>query len=161
MSQFIIRPPLVHIPSFKEYKISGKDLAARYSKLNINQPFPRSDEWYYHSDPEGWAKLVKYLVFSGKLYRKDRTDCDWYARKAFVTCCELFGLNTMLYTTGIMPLGPHGFNTFWIGDTIMILEPNESFKDRRGEIHDLWGYLDGDIIFELGDNGYIAQNVLL
>ena len=161
MSHFVIKPP-VHIPSgYKEYKISGNDLAKKYSDLGVEQPFPRSDVWYYHSDPEGWAKIVPFLIIKSSLYKEDKRDCDFYARKAYVMCCELFELNTLLYTYGSMPLGAHGFCSFWTGDAIMLLEPNEGYKDECGEYRDFWGVLDGDIVFGIGDNGYLPLKVLL
>lgn len=161
MSKFKVQQPVIHIPSFREYKISGKALARHYDDLSIAMPFARSDSQYYHSDVAGWAKIVPDLVVKSNLYRPDRTDCDWYARKAFVVCCERYGLNTLLYTYGIMPLGAHGWNTFWVGDCLMQFEPNEGFEDERGEYHDIWGVLDGDIVFSIGDNGYEPKQVLI
>lgn len=160
MSKFKVQP-IIHIPSFREYKISGRDLARKYKELNIEMPFPRSDSWYYHSDPEGWAKIIPNLLVKSSLYCPDRTDCDWYARKAFVMCCERYGLNTLLYTYGTMPLGAHCWNTFWTGDCLMQFEPNEGFKDERGDYHDFWGVLDGDIVFDIGENGYGPKQVLI
>jgi len=151
MSRLKVQQPIVHTPSFKEYKISGPELAKKYEGLGIEMPFPRSDNWYYHSDAEGWAKILPDMVIKSSLFKPDRTDCDWYARKAFVVCCERYGLNTLLYTYGKMPLGPHGFNSFWVGDGMMLFEPNEGFVD----------YLDGNLVFELGENEYIALAVLI
>jgi hypothetical protein len=159
---FKLQSPIApHIPSFKEYSISGGELAAIYRKLGVKMPFPRSDSWYYFTDAEGWAKILPDLVLKSNLYKTDKFDCDKYARKAFITCCERYGLNTLLYTYGDMPLGAHGFCSFWTGETIMLFEPNEGFEDERGTIRDLWGYLDGDIIFEIGNNGYQPKDVLI
>ncbi|MBA7650299.1 hypothetical protein ES703_58102 [subsurface metagenome] len=152
---------IVHTPSFKEYKISGAELAQKYSDLGIEMPFPRSDNWYYHTDDVGAAKLIPFLVIKSSLYRPDRRDCDWYARKGYVLCCELFDLNTLLYTYGIMPLGPHGFSTWWVGDRFIIVELNEGFKDNKGEWRDIWEYLDGNIVFEWGENSYTPKAVLI
>jgi len=58
MSQLKIQHPVIqHTPSFKEYKISGQELAEKYVDLGVEMPFPRSDSWYYHSDVESWAKI--------------------------------------------------------------------------------------------------------
>jgi len=155
-----VQNPVVVKPKFKEYCIYGSDLARKYLDLGVRMPFPRSDNWYYHTDREGWAKLVEHLVIKSSFYKKDKRDCDWYARKAYVMCCELFELNTMLYTYGTMPLGAHGFCTFFDGDTFLIFEPNEGFNENL-VYHDLWGYLGGDIVFEWGENGYEPMDVLI
>ena len=161
MSKFRVNASINHLPSFKEYRIPGEELASHYKALDIALPFARSDSWYYYTDVKGWAKILPDLVVKSNLYRKDRTDCDWYARKAFVVCCERYGLNTLLYTYGSMPLGAHGWNTFWVGDHFMQFEPNEGFEDERGEYHDIWGVLDGDIVFDIGKNGYQPKQVLI
>lgn len=161
MSKFKVQQPIIHLPTFREYRISGRELASKYEALNIEMPFPRSDYWYYHSDPEGWAKIVPDLLIKSNLYRPDKRDCDWYALKAFVMCCERYGLNTLLYTYGSMPLDYHGWNTFWVGDCLMQFEPNEGFEDERGDYHDFWGVLDGDIVFGIGENGYEPKQVLI
>ena len=161
MSEIVWKQPIIHIPTFKEYKISGAELARKYEALGIDMPFPRSDSWYYHSDAEGWAKILPDLMIKSNLYKPDKRDCDKFARKAFIECCWRYDLNTLLYTYGDMPLGPHGFNSFWTGEILMLFEPSEGFEDERGGEHDLWGFLDGDIVFEIGINGYLPITVLI
>jgi len=151
VSKIKVQQPVIHLPSFKEYKISGAELAKKYEALGVAMPFPRSDSWYYHSDDVGWAKVLSNLVIKSSLYKKDKRDCDWYARKAYVECCERYELNTLLYTYGKMPLGAHGFNSFWVGDRFMLFEPNEGF----------FNYLDGNLVFELGENSYQPKAVLI
>ena len=151
MSKIKIQQPILHLPSFKEYKISGAELAKKYEALSVEMPFPRSDYWYYHSDPEGWAKVLANLAIKSGLYKKDRFDCEDYALKAQVMCAERYGLNTLRYTYGKMPLGYHGFNSLWAGDRMMLFEPNEGLFD----------YLDGNLVFELGDNSYEPKAVLI
>jgi hypothetical protein len=114
-------------------------------------PFPRSDYWYYHTDVEGWAEILPHLVIKSRLYKPDKFDCEDYALKAQTMCTELFGLNTLRYTYGRMPLGAHGFNSFWTGDRFMLFEPNEGF----------WDYLSGNLVFEVGENDYIPEAVLI
>jgi len=147
MSQIKIGTPVIHIPSFKEYKISGSDLLAEYLKLGVNKPFPISDSWYYHTDIEGWSKILPDILLKSNLYKQDRFDCEDYAMKAQVICAERYGLNTLRYTYGLMPLGHHGFNSFWTGDEIMLFEPNEGYE--------------GDAIFAVEGNGYKPLDVLL
>jgi hypothetical protein len=161
MSKFKVQQPIIHLPSFKEYKISGQELAKKYSDLGIWIPAPISDSWYYHTDDVGAAKLISYLVFKSSLYKKDRRDCDFYAKKANVTCCELFDLNSLIETYGDMPLGYHAFDTWWVGDRFIILEPNEGFRGGDGVWRNIWKYLDGNIVFEWGENEYSPELVLL
>ena len=147
MSQIKVKQPIVHIPSFKEYSISGIELANKYIQLGISIPFPRSDNWYYFTDVEGWSKLIPFLLIKSSLYKQDRFDCEDFAIKAQVLCAELFGLNTLRYTYGDMPLGRHGFNSFYTGDGFLLFEPNEGFND--------------DPVFGISDNGYQPISVLL
>ena len=150
MSKISVKQPIVHTPSFKEYKISGSDLFSKYQEMGVTLPFPISDNWYYYTDREGWSKLVSHLLFKSNLYKTDRFDCEDYAIKAMVTCAELFGLNTFRYTYGDSPLGRHGFNSFWTGDSFLLFEPNEGFQLQ----------LDSPI-FEWGENGYLPLNALI
>ena len=150
-----------HIPSFKEYRISGPLLKAKYEHLGVELPFPIFDHWYYHTDVTGWASIVRNLVISSSLYKPDKRDCDFYARKAKTMCEELYELNTMVESYGRTPRGPHMFCSFFDGDVIWLFEPSEGFEDERGTWQDLWGYLDGDLIFPWGANEYICTHVLL
>ena len=149
MSQIKVKQPIIHIPTFKEYKISATELFRKYAELDIGMPFPQSDSWYYHSDVEGWAKILPDLMINSSLYKQDRFDCEDFALKAQTVCAERYGLNTLRYTYGTMPLGAHGFNSFWTGDCIMLFEPNNAFS------------IDGDIVFELGGYGYVPLKVLI
>jgi hypothetical protein len=150
MSRIKIKQPIVHTPGFREYKISGSELFSKYQAMGVTMPFPMSDNWYYHSDREGWAGLVSHLLFKSNLYKADRFDCEDYAIKAMVTCAELFGLNTFRYTYGNTPLGAHGFNSFWTGESFLLLEPNAGFQSQ----------LDSPV-FEWGENQYAPINVLI
>jgi len=147
MSKIKVQQPIVHLPSFKEYKISGAELAKKYEALGVKMPFPRSDSWYYHTDEEGWVKILGDLVFKSSLYKTDRFDCEDYALRAQGVCAERYGLNTLRYTYGMMPLGAHGFNSCWTGDRFLLFEPNEAFS--------------GSPYFEVGENGYKPMAVLL
>jgi len=151
MSKIKLQQPVIHTPSFKEYKISGSELAIRYEALGVEMPFPRSDYWYYHSDDVGWAKILPDLVIKSSLYKKDRFDCEDYALRAQGTCAERYELNTLRYTYGKMPLGFHGFNSFWVGDRFMLFEPNEGF----------FNYLNGNLVFEWGESSYEPKAVLI
>ena len=147
MSKFVVRSPVIHVPKVKEYVISARDLATLYQDKGVEIPFPISDYWYYHTDREGWSTILLDLIIKSSLYLEDKRDCDWYARKAYVECCERYELNTLLYTYGSHPLGYHGFNTFWTGDELMIFEPNDGFP--------------GSAIIEWGYEGYRPLKVLL
>jgi hypothetical protein len=151
MSRIKVRQPVVHIPTFTEYKTVVSNMKKYYQALGVEIPFPVSDYWYYYTDRDGWAKLIPFLVIKSNLYRKDRFDCEDYSLKAQTLCAELFGLNTLRYTYGMTPWGAHGFCTFWTGDNFLIFEPNESF----------WDYLDGNLVFEWKENGYEPEAVLL
>lgn len=82
MSRINIKQPIVHTPGFREYKISGSELYRKYQAMGVIVPFPMSDNWYYHSDREGWAGLVSHLLFKSNLYKTDRFDCEDYAIKS-------------------------------------------------------------------------------
>lgn len=127
--------------------MSGAELAKKYSGLGIEMPFPRSDNWYYYSDVEGWAKILPDLLIKSSLYSEDRYDCEDYAMKAQIVCAERYGLNTLRYTYGRAPQGTHGFNSLWTGDGFLLFEPNGGF--------------DVEVVFPFGDNGYIPEKVLI
>lgn len=146
MSQFRTRQPVVHIPTFREYKISLQFLKEQYHNINVEFPFPDSDYHYYHTDIEGWSKILPDLIINSNLYKPDKFDCEDFALKAQVVCSERYGLNTLRYTYGTINGGAHGFNTFWTGDCFLIFEPNENY---------------GESVFEIGMNGYEPRSVLL
>lgn len=147
MSQFRIRQPVIHIPFFKEYKVPLLFLRRQYLEWGVEIPFPPSDYEYYFTDIDGWAKILPDLIIKSNLYKENKQDCDWYARKAYVECCDRYGLNTLLYTYGTMPLGAHGFNSFWTGDGFLLFEPNEGYNT--------------ETVFGVGTYGYVPTHVLL
>jgi len=148
MSRIKVQQPLIHTPSFKEYYISGRELARKYLDTGVKLPFPRSDNWYYFTDEDGWTSIIIHLLIKSSLYREEKFDCEDYALKAQVTCAELYGLNTLRYTYGSSPLGQHGFNTFWTGDDFFLFEPNAGFQFESP-------------YFEWGEYGYLPKYVLL
>jgi len=89
MSRVKIEAP-VHLPAVKEYKISGQELRRKYESLGIEIPFPIQYWWYFHSDIDGWAKIIPYLVLKSSLYKPDKRTCSWYSFKAYTLCNELF-----------------------------------------------------------------------
>jgi len=124
VSKFKTQTPIIHIPSFTEYKISASELSIEYKSLGITIPFPISDNWYYFTDSDGWAKILPDIILKSDLYKADKFDCEDYAMKAMLLCAERYGLNTLRYTYGDTPMGRHGFNTFWVGDIFQVFEPN-------------------------------------
>lgn len=148
MSKIRVSQPIVHVPSFKEYSIGGRELKAKIEALGMVLPFPLRDSWYYHSDLDGWVSLVVDLAFSSSLYKADRFDCDDFALKAYIVCRERYGLNTLAAVDGDMPLGRHGFNMLFTGDEFLLWEPNSGF-DCSGQM------------FPIGEFGYQPDLVLL
>jgi hypothetical protein len=147
MSKFQLKPPVVHIPSFKEYEISAAELKYAIKEVGLKLPLGMLDGWYYYTDLEGWGSVLYDLTFKSGLYKDDRFDCDNMALKAMNECAERYGLNTMAFVIGDIPQGRHGFNMFFHGDGFMLHEPNAGFE---------WGGY-----FELGDNGYKPDLVLI
>jgi len=144
----MIQPPVIHIPTFTEYRITGLSLKAKIEALGLEIPMGMLDSQYFHTDLEGWGKVLEDLVFSSSLYKKDKRDCDWYAFKAFVECQDRYGLNTLAFVIGVMPQGRHAFNMFYTGDGFMLWEPNE-------------GFVFSGSAFEIGDFGYEPKLVLI
>jgi len=152
LSQFRLQQPVRHIPSFKEYKIYRGDLVKRLYQLDIDV-FPKDvlfvlDKWYYHTDLEGWGKVLENLIFSSNLYKKDKFDCEDYALKAQVICAQRYGLNALRLCIGDVPTGKHGFNIFYFGDGFMLFEPNAGFTFSGSA-------------FEIGEYGYKPEIVLV
>jgi hypothetical protein len=145
----------------KLYKIDRGRLKGIYEDLRVEMPFPPQYNCYFHPDLDGWTKIIPHLLIKSALYKPDVRTCSWYSFKAYTLCNELFEANTLLPTQGDHPLGRHAFNSFYDGERLWLFEPNDGFKDERGTWQDLWGYLDGDIVFPWGANGYSSTHVLL
>ena len=149
MSSFKLQQPVTHIPSFDEYEITGHSLKSKLKALGLEVPLEMLDYTYYHTDLEGWGKILYDLVLKSSLYKTDRFDCENYALRVMNLCAERYGLNAMGLVIGDMSLGRHGFNIFYCGDDhFMLFEPNEGF-----------GY-DGEA-FEIGGHGYQPNLVLI
>ena len=147
MSNIKIKPIIEHTPSFKEYQISGLNLSVELQNMGLEYPLGMLDWNYYHTDMEGWGKILYDLVFKSDLYKKDRFDCEDFALKAMVKCRERYGLNTLAMVIGDTPLGRHGFNMFYYGEGFMLFEPNEGFN------------YDG--AFDMGEHGYRPDSILI
>lgn len=139
-----------HIPKIAEFAIAGQKLLLEYEVRGVQTPFPRSDNWYYYTDDEGLTNMLRYLVFSGTLYKVDKFDCEDYALKAQTKAAEVFGKNALRYTYGDTPWGPHGFLSIKLGDDFIIFEPNASFQLELGCPYFPWG-----------ENGYKPSHVFL
>jgi len=148
MSNFRLQQPMVHLPSFKVYQVTGLFLKAEIETLGLEIPLGMLDGQYYHTDFEGWGKVLYNLTFSSGLYKKDKFDCENYALKAMNLCAERYGLNTLALVIGSIPQGRHGFNMFYFGDGFRLWEPNMGF-DWSGEP------------FEIGEYGYQSDKVLI
>jgi len=135
-------------PEFKEYKISYTDLHDKLKEMGFSVPLGMLDRWYYYTDLEGWAEVLHNLVFGSALYEYDRFDCSNYALKAMNECAERYGLNTLATVIGHTPQGRHGFNMLYYGDGFMLWEPNAGY-DWSGQP------------FDIGDNGYIPDDILI
>ena len=148
MSNFKLQQPVVHTPGFEVHQISGLLLKARIEDLGLEMPLGMLDWQYYHTDLEGWGKILYNLVFSSSLYKKDKFDCENYALKAMNLCAERYGLNSLGLVVGNIPQGRHGFNMFYSGEGLMLWEPNMGFAWSGGP-------------FEIGDHGYQLDKVLI
>jgi len=148
MSKFKVQQPLIHIPSFKTYYVSGSFLKEEIESLGFTVPMGRLDSQYYYTDLEGWGAILWDLVFNSNLYKADRFDCENYALKAMTLCAERYGLNTMGLVIGDIPQGRHGFNIFYHGDGFMLWEPNDGFPYSGSP-------------FEIGEHGYRPDMVLI
>lgn len=154
MSQIKVQQPIQHIPRFKKWVQRRSHIVTRLKKLGIkplctDQPM---DGWIYFTNMEGWGKILWDLVFSSKLYREGIFNCDKYALKAYITCCERYDMNSLFLVIGDMPQGRHGFNIFPYYDDgtigFMLWEPNDGFSFSGSA-------------FEVGEYGYEPELVLI
>jgi len=148
MSKVRLQNPVVHTPRLREYMISSHILRKKLADLSVILPMGMLDWSYYHTDMEGWGKVLEDLVFKSSLYQADRFDCDNYALKAMTLCAERYGLNTLGFVIGNMPQGRHAFNVLYHGDGFLLWEPNEGFPFSGST-------------FEIGDFGYQPEWVLM
>ena len=148
MSKFKIQQPVIHLPSYNQYEIGGTELKQKVEALGLRIPMGLLDRRYYYTDIEGWSNILFDMVFNSNLYKSERFDCDNYALKAMNVCAERYDLNTLVMIIGDIPQGRHAFNMLYHGDGFMLWEPNEGFS---------WS---GEP-FEIGENGYVPDLVLL
>jgi len=148
MSKFKIQQPVIHLPSYNQYEIGGTELKQKVEALGLRIPMGLLDRRYYYTDIEGWSNILFDMVFNSNLYKSERFDCDNYALKAMNVCAERYDLNTLVMIIGDIPQGRHAFNMLYNGDGFMLWEPNEGFS---------WS---GEP-FEIGENGYVPDLVLL
>jgi len=148
MSKFKTQAPVVHIPSFSTYDIEIADLRHLVEGIGAKLPIGMLDSHYYYTDLEGWGKVLWDLVFNSNLYKPDQFDCDNYALKAMSRCAEIYGMNTLAMVIGDIPSGRHAFNMLFHGDGFMLWEPNAGFPY-------------AGIPFEIGENGYILDQVIV
>ncbi len=148
MSKFQVVPPIQHIPGFNRYSIDMGKMSSLVTGLGLEIPFGLWQLQYYYTDLEGWNKILWDLVFSKDLYEADITDCDFYAVKAWIKAREIYRLNTLAVAVGPTPLGEHAFNILYHGEGFMLWEPDDGFPFSGG-------------LFEIGENGYKPERVLL
>ena len=148
MSKFKAQSPVVHIPSFTAHEIGVADLHHLLNGVKAELSIGFLDSWYYYTDLEGWGKVLWDLAFNSNLYKSDSFDCDNYAFKAMSRCAEIYGLNTLAVVIGDIPQGRHAFNMLFHGDGFMLWEPNAGFSYAGTP-------------FEIGENGYIVDKVIM
>ncbi len=162
MSKLTIQSPIVHIPKFTRWGIQRYYLVKRLEEMGIKSIMDNVttgedvsivfDGWYYYTTLEGWGKVLYDLVFSSNLYN-NVFDCDKYALKAYIECCQRYKMNTLLVCLGKIPKGYHAFNIFPYGDETgiegaILWEPNDGFGC-SGEA------------FEIREYGYEPQLALI
>lgn len=150
MSEIKLQQPVIHIPSFERFVIHRSTLVAELAKVGIkplctDQPM---DGFIYYTNLEGWGKILWDLAFKSGLYKEDIFNCDKFALKAYILCCERYGLNSLLLAIGDIPEGRHGFNIFYTGEGFMLWEPNDGFPFSGSE-------------FEIGEYGYKPDLALI
>lgn len=147
MSKIKTQWPVIHTPTFREYKIPAWKLRPQLEALGLEVPLGMLDSSYYYTDLEGWGKVLEDLAFSSSLYKQDKFDCDNYALRAMNECARRYGLNTLAMVIGDMPQGRHAFNIFYTGEGFMLWEPNDGFPISGA--------------FEIGEFGYQPELVLI
>ena len=155
MSKITLQNPVIHTPSYKRWGIQRYYVVKELEKLGLTALLEGEDYvfdgWYYYTNMEGWGKVLYDLVFSSNLYN-NVFDCDKYALKAYIECCQRYKMNTLLACLGKVNTG-HAFNIFIYGDEnglegAMLWEPNDGFS---------WS---GEV-FEIGEYDYQPEVVLL
>ena len=148
VSKVKVQNPIVHIPTFNIYQMSGSTFKTKIEALGLTVPMGMLDGEYFYTDLEGWGKVLLDLIFKSNLYKSNKFDCDNYALKAMNICAERYGLNTLGMVIGDIPEGRHAFNIFYHGDGFMLWEPNEGFPFSGSP-------------FDLGEYDYHPEMVLI
>lgn len=149
MSKIKPQQPIIHIPRFTEYGVDYIALRSlMVNGIGLEIPMSMHDTFYYYVSLEDWGKILRDLVFSSSLYKRDKFDCEDYAMKAWVVCRERYGINTLGVVHGDTDLGHHAFNILYYGDGFMLFEPNEGFPFSGSA-------------FDIGEYGYKPELVLI
>ena len=129
----------ISLPQMNEY----------LSKRSIEVPLDLLDSIYYAAPEDDVNSIIKYLQTPVKYYSPDKTDCDYFAIKAFWRAQELFGLNTVGFAIGPTNKGYHAFNCVVLPfGTIRYFEPQKA-PGVKG------------ILLPLGVEGYQIDKVLI
>ena len=132
-------------PNITFYEIGSPIVLAELGALDITVPLGLFDSTYYYTTLWGIQEAVKYArkVYPFPKYKAERTDCEDFAILMKGLMSTEFGINDFGIALGNTPMGYHAFNLARVEDRIVFAEP------QTGEV------------FEIGENGYLCDRVIL
>ena len=127
MSKFAVE--VKHIPVVTEYPIDANELSKIIREEHSGwRDIDLDDYYYFHTDWEGWRKIINYILPSMPKYIAERFDCDNYARWFSSEVARLFLLNTCATVEGWADMGNgiplrHKWCVFYDGVHLFQFEP--------------------------------------
>ena len=122
MSNFIIKKPIEHLPSFTEYQLDSSEMVAKLLPLNLENYYLWDSKFWYVS-LEDWGKILKDVIFGMPKYTVDKFDCENFAMLTSARVSERYQLNTCGIAIGSSPWGEHGYNILVTDHGLIYFEP--------------------------------------
>ena len=158
-----VQNPIVHLPSYKKWRVPGTYVDQVVGSLGLTLMYPNGvRKWYHYTDNIGRAALLPHLILKSDLYKADAFTCINYAFEVWNVCGKTYGLNTWVPVIGKIPgtTVRHAWNLIMVGDETGLLkeeftyfEPNNGWE--MGQLLEL-AYQS----FPIGEEGYTGEFIL-
>ena len=157
--QIPVQNPIVHLPSYRKWKVPGGYVDQVVKTLDLKLLYPNGvHKWYTYTDNDGRAVLLPHLLQKSDLYKESVFTCINYAFRVWNEASDKYGLNTWVPVIGRLPGSTvrHAWNLIMVGNGTGLLkaqftyfEPNDGFE--MGELEMAYQS------FPIGEEGYTGE----
>ena len=155
-----VQNPIVHLPSYKKWKVPVSYVNQVVKELGLEFLYPSGvHAWYVYTNNEGRAALLPHLLQKSDLYKPDAFTCINYSFEVWNICGKEYGLNTWVPVIGRIPNYPdrHAWILIMVGDETGLkkelftyFEPNDGW-DMGLELETAYQS------FPIGEEGYAGE----